>query len=180
MKTSLKIFALGLVLAGFGVNANAQVNATGTSNAKILKPITISVGSALEFGSMAEKTAGDGGTCTVSTSGGRSSSTLNLAVLTGATPSAGAFTVTGEPEYTYAVTLPSTITITKVSSTETMTVGTLLAKCGAGGTDSHTATGTLAAGTGTQTFTVGGTLTVTGSQAQGAYTGTYQVTVAYN
>jgi hypothetical protein len=122
--------------------------------------------------------AGTGGTCVVSTAGVRSAT--SGVTLSAMAPlfSLATYTVTGEPTYTYAITLPATITVTKAVTLETMTIGTLLAKS-TSGVESHTATGTLAAG-GTEAFTVGGTLTVIAAQVPGVYAGTFDVTVAYN
>ena len=176
MKTSIKLFALGMILMGFGVNANAQVTETTDAKARILTVLTIAETQYLEFGSMGVL-AGTGGTCVVTTGGVRSATSGVTLSTMGATASAAAFHVTGEPTYTYAIQLPSTITITRVGSTETMTVGNLLAKSTLG-TDSHTATGVLTSGA--DNFTVGGTLAVAAGQKEGAYAGTFDVTVVYN
>jgi len=87
------------------------------------------------------------------------------------TPSGPAtFTVTGDPNVTYAITLPSSITINGPGGA-TLTVSSV--------TSAPNATGLLD-GSGQQTLAVAGTLNVAGNQQDGAYTGTFNVTVAYN
>jgi hypothetical protein len=78
---------------------------------------------------------------------------------------------------TYALTLPLTITVTRGSGTETMSIGTLLARFNGAGADAVTST---LSGTGTDSFTVGGTLAVAAGQVAGVYAGIFNVTVAYN
>jgi hypothetical protein len=177
MKKYLFILTAIFILASYSTKVKAQVTENTAAGAKILTALSIAEVSPMHFGTMGVLT-GTGGTCLVTTAGVRSATggvTLSaLAPLM----SLASYTVTGEASYTYAITLPSTITVTKVSGTETMTIGTLLAKS-TSGTESHTATGTLAAG-GTESFTVGGILTVTAGQAAGVYAGTFDVTVAYN
>jgi len=86
------------------------------------------------------------------------------------TVTAASFTVTGQGAYTYAITLPATVTLT--SGVNTMTATTF--------TSTPSATGALTAGT--QTLNVGATLNVAAAQAAGTYvSGTpFSVTVNYN
>jgi hypothetical protein len=93
---------------------------------------------------------------------------VTLPAVTG-TVSAAEFTVTGANATTYAITLPSSTTIT--SSSNTMTLDTYLTNIGT--------TGTLS-GSGTQSFYVGSTLHVAAAQPAGSYTGSFSVTVNYN
>jgi hypothetical protein len=80
------------------------------------------------------------------------------------------FSVTGQPNNTYAITLPSgSITIT--DGANSMGVDTF--------TSSPSGTGTLD-GSGAQTLYVGATLHVGASQATGIYSGSFSVTVTYN
>lgn len=58
-----------------------------------------------------------------------------------------------------------------------MTIVSILARTASAGADGLT--GTLSAA-GTDNFTVGGTLEVAAGQTTGLYTGTFDVTVAYN
>jgi hypothetical protein len=90
---------------------------------------------------------------------------------TGMTPAT--FSVGGEPNATYAITLPgdSDVTIDDAGAGDAMAITAF--------TSSPSGTGTLN-GSGAQTLYVGGTLNVGAAQLAGAYTGTFEVTVTYN
>ncbi len=139
--------------------ANATISVTATLGA----PISISNTTSLEFGRLVP--TGTAGTVTVTPAGARSA--INVDLLGGTVGAAG-FSVTGEGSQAYAITLPSSATLT--SGGNTMTVDTF----------AHDAGGSPALSSGSDSFNVGATLQVGGSQAAGAYSGTYAVTVNYN
>jgi len=156
----------------------AQVTESTTAGAKILTALSVVEVLPMHFGTMGVL-AGTGGTCVVSTAGDRTATSgVTLSALAPLFTVA-TYTVTGEPLFTYAITLPADITVTHTNNTNTMSIDALLAKS-TSGTESHTATGTLVTGTGTESFTVGGTLNVTAAQLAGIYSGTFNVIVAYN
>ena len=159
-------------LAGLGALALDSAPAlaasdTGTANATIIAPITISANLTLEYGQIV--TGSSASVVRISTAGARSLVSGD-ASLSGGTFRAGTFDITGEPSATYAITLPGSAA-TLTSGGNTMTVDTWVSSVGA--------TGTLSGG-GLETFTVGADLNVGATQASGAYTGTYSVTVDYN
>lgn len=178
MKKLIMICAAIVMVAGLSTTVVAQVTENTAAGAKILTALSIVEDLPMHFGTMGVL-AGTGGTCVVTTGGVRSATAGVTLSAMAPLFSLATYTVTGEPLYTYAITLPTTITVTKAVTLETMTIGTLLAKS-TSGTESHTATGTLITGAGTESFTVGGTLTVAAAQVPGAYAGTFDVTVAYN
>ncbi len=160
-----------MVLATQRVNAEgpASASASASANATIITPIAIAQVADLNFGNIVAGTAT--GTVTVDTGGNRTSSTgITLPNATLGTVNAAEFTVTGLADATYAITLPGSIDISTTGG-ETMTV--------TGFTSNPSGTGTLAAN-GEQTLSVGATLNVGENQAAGDYTGTFNVTVAYN
>ena len=129
-------------------------------------PLSISKNTDMNFGTIA---ASSGGTVVLSVSGSRTASGgVILPSFTG-TVSAAQFTVTGDSNRTYAITLPTTDLILSAGSA-TMTVNIF----------TSTATGILTAGT--ETVRVGATLNVVASQAAGSYTNAtgFDVTVNYN
>ena len=178
-KVSIGLFSVIVMTVGFTASAMAQAAENSTVGVKILTTLSISETLPMHFGTLGVQDE-TGGTCVVTTNGVRSAtggvSLSSLAPLY----SLATYTVTGEPLYTYAITLPETITVTNTTNlSTTMKISSLLAKS-TSGTESNTATGTLKEGVGTESFTVGGTLIVGAGQLAGEYTGTFDVTVVYN
>ena len=170
-KRKLLAALMTTVIAGFGgyaLNASADT-ATGTANATILTPLSITSGAAMNFGSIAPSLAG--GSVVLSNAG--AITPVAGFVFSGAT-SAGVFSVLGSGTLTYAITLPANGVVT------------LTDQLGNGGTamavnvfnSNPSGTGALTAGA--QTLNVGATLVVGGSQIASDYSGTYDVIVNYN
>lgn len=120
----------------------------------------------LSFGQIV--TGVSSGTVVITPSGSRSA-TGGAMLGNGAAASVASFTVSGEPLATFAVTLPSSITISNGS--QTMTIDAF--------TSTPSGTGTLDA-SGSETLTLGATLQLGASQASGAYAGSFSVRVDYN
>lgn len=129
--------------------------------------IAISNTQALAFGKFV---AGSGGAVIVSAAGVRSASGGVVLVPSGA-GAVARFVVSGNPNVTYAITLPADGVVSLASGANTMTLNTF--------TSSPGGTGTLS-GAGTQTLSVGATLAVGSNQAVGSYSGSFDVTVIYN
>ena len=122
----------------------------------------------LGFGRFA---AGTGGSITMSPSGARSASG-GVVLISSAVGSAAQFTVSGDPDLTYSISLPPNGTANlKTSSGQSMALSNF--------TSNPSGIGQLSA-TGKQTVSVGATLNVGAQQAPGAYTGVFDVTVDYN
>lgn len=130
-------------------------------------PVAVDNTQVLAFGRFA---AGSGGTITVGPSGARSAGGGVVLVSSGA-GTAAQFSVSGDANATYAISLPADGAVSLASGANSMAVNTF--------TSSPSPTGTLSAG-GTQTLSVGATLTVGGNQPVGTYSGTFDVTVNYN
>jgi hypothetical protein len=159
-----------MIMIAATTGAMAQESATASSSATIVAPIGIEKSADMNFGNVATN---DAGGTVVLTTGGSTSKTggVTLPANTG-TVTAAAFDVTGESDYTYTITLPSTaITLQDDAGTPNeMTVGTFVS-------DPLT-TGALVSGA--QTVNVGATLNVDGSQEPGVYTNTSDLTVTVN
>jgi hypothetical protein len=164
------LLALAIIVLGFAATSFAQVTATASTTATIITPIAIEKDVDMNFGNIAVSPT-LGGTVVLPTSGARTKTGgVTLPVVTG-TVSAASFTVTGEGNSTYSITLPSSAIILTGPS-GTMTVENFVS------TPSNT--GTLSSGT--QEVKVGATLNVSAAQAAGTYTnesGLF-VTVNYN
>jgi hypothetical protein len=162
--TATLVVSLGLLSAG---TANASGTAAAPVAAEIVSAISISNNIDLEFGQIVSSAAI--GTVTMSTASVRSSSG-GVTLGNGDAPNASSFAVTGAPSNTYAITLPTSITLTAAAGAP-MTVDTFVSD--------PAVTGTLSAA-GAQTLLVGATLHVGVSQVSNVYSGTFNVTVAYN
>ena len=164
-----------IVMIAFTTNAVAQSTATttATTSARVITPITITKSVDMNFGNLVATVAG--GAIVLPTSGAR---TGDAAILAGATQKGNvapaSFTVTGETDFTYAITLPpASFNVSNGDTTPaTMTVGTFVS--------TPSSTGTLASGT--QTLIVGATITLAANQKAGAYTNAsgLAITVNYN
>ncbi|MDB5222618.1 MAG: YapH protein [Chitinophagaceae bacterium] len=164
----LTFAALGLL--AFASNSNAQSTATATATASVIAPISISKNADMSFGNIAVQ-SGSGGTVILAPAGTRTSTSGVTLPSTTGTVTAAAFTVTGSGSLTYAITLPSSVTLTHSLGVQTMAASSF--------TSNPSATGALSSGT--QDIAVGATLTVAAGQLAGVYTsGNFNVTVNYN
>lgn len=160
-----------VIACGMTQSANAQSSATASASATIVTPITITKTVDMNFGNAAVQ-ASTGGTVVLAPASTRTATSgVTLPAVTG-TVAAASFDIAGQANYTYAITLPTSISIND-GGTNTMTVNSFIS--------SPSATGQLSA-TGTQTLTVGATLNVGAGQAAGTYTSgsPFTVTVNYN
>jgi hypothetical protein len=159
-----------IVMIAVTTGVMAQETATASSSATIVAPIGIAQSADMNFGNVATNDAG--GTVVLTTAGATSiTGGVTLPANTG-TVTAAAFDVTGEADYTYTITLPSSaITLEDSAGTpNTMTVGTFVSN--------PLTTGALTSGA--QTVNVGATLNVTGGQVAGVYTNDTGLTVTVN
>lgn len=171
MKRINKIVTLVFLLfLGFSGSSFGQVTADASVSVNIVTPIAIVKAADMNFGNVAVS-ASVAGTVVLPPSGPRTTGGAGGVTLPAniGTVSAASFTVSGQANYSYAITLPSSVSIT--DGTHTMTVNTF--------TSSPATTGTLSAG-GSQTLTVGATLNVTAGQAAGTYTNATGVSVTVN
>jgi hypothetical protein len=163
--------ALAALLAPHSAQAQSA-QATGFSQANVVTPGSIVPLTALRFGqilipatagTMAINNAG-----TVTSTGGVTTAMAITQYGTGRGP--GAFELTGSPNRQCDVTLPASITIS--NGTQTMTVNAFNANVNGGGKIKLDATGHAQ-------LDIGATLNVAANQAVGAYTGSYNITVAF-
>lgn len=170
MKTILKLIGSALLLTGFMISADAQSTATASTTAVLVTPISIAKTTDMHFGTVAA--SGTAGTVALDYANGRVA-TGGASLPAGSTlQKTGVFTVTGEGNSTFAITIPAApITLTG-SVTGTMTVDNFLDDLGA--------TGTLVGGT--KIINVKATLNVAAGQPAGVYTNAAGlfVTVNYN
>jgi hypothetical protein len=169
MKTKNAAFATLALVAGLScTDAALAATASGSASAEIVSAIAISSTATLNFGQIAP--SGTAGTVSISTAGVRSSAggvTLGNQV----TVAAATFAVTGAPNNVYTIVLPADGVVTLASGgSPAMAVDDFVSD--------PTSPGTLNGG-GSETVRVGATLSVGVNQPNGNYSGTFNVTVAY-
>ena len=179
-KMSKLALAIGALVMAGGVMA---ADATAPIKAEVIAPIAITKVTDLSFGNLA---AGNG-VVTVATDSARGATggTIGL-VMTGSTPTAAKFNVTGQGTQTFGiVTTASSTELTSVEAGSSPMPFTLITEsiAGADATATNKTVGTSATGTmlaGAATIYAGGALTVAAAQTPGSYTGTVSVSVEYN
>ncbi len=165
----------GLATSFFYVYATANPSVPtsgqiGSVTATVKKSLSIGKVSDLRFGSMFKPSSGSYVATISGVTGALSASPTSAAgnLLTSAT-GAATYTIAGEPNATFSLSYPSTMTMTAGGSSLTATLS------------SATTTGTKTMPvTGTMPLVIGGSITVGSAQAYGAYSGSFSVTVAYN
>jgi hypothetical protein len=165
--------ASGALLAAVATPAAAQsASASASATTTILQPLTISKSSDLGFGTIVKPTTTTVSTVTVSTAGSRTVTGGTAVAANTAGVSAAVFVVNGEGGRTFSITVPASFNMTSGANSLAVTT-----------TKSTGATGTLSGSLGSQgslSLAVGGSFKLSRTTPSGAYSGTFQVTVAYN
>ena len=160
------LFLIAIIVLGFSGVSFGQVKAIATASANIITPISITKDVDMKFGNVA--VIATAGTLVLSPTGGRTATGGVTIPATTGIVSAASFTVNGQADYTYAITLPSTHTI-KFGALSMIVDGfnTPALKVLTGGSE---------------IILVGATLHVGASQATGLYVSEtpFDVTVNYN
>ena len=172
MKTTiLKFFTLSAAIFAFSTISFGQDTSTGTANAgaNIITPISIVKVTDINFGDLVPST--EESVTVVMNQSGVITSAAQYYLSTG-TRTAASFTISGEADHTYKINCPTTIALAGPGDDMTLTFNSSLASLAIDGTP-LTLTG------GTQTLNLGGSLALAKNQTAGAYTGTFNVTVAY-
>lgn len=158
------ILALAAVLATDAADAATRA---ANGRARTVKPIGIANTRALDFGTLIRGTTA--GTATVNATTDARTRTGGV-IAAGGTPSAARFTVTGTPTIIARITIGAAPVLTRVSGTETMTVSNMTL---------NGARNRRFPASGALDVRVGGRLNVRANQRDGAYLGTFTVTVDY-
>ncbi|MFN8240599.1 MAG: DUF4402 domain-containing protein [Bacteroidales bacterium] len=182
MKKVLVLFVAVIMMAGFSSKVNAQTNTSAsestTVGAQLIVPMSISEDAPMHFGTIVLRSSAAGTVVLPSNSTTRSFTGSCEASTVNPQPTNAAYHVTGTMNETYALTLPTTITVTEtVGGVATMNITNWTARFLGAAADALTST--LSAN-GTDSFTVGATLNVNASQIGGIYAGSFEVSVDYN
>ncbi len=159
---------VGAAILVAGGQALAQTSQSAGGSITVMQPVlVVDKNTDLSFGTVFRPTSGSG-TIQIDANNGNVS-TSNLSQASGSTPSRANFTVTGQPNANINVTFPSNINLTRQGGAETLPV-----------TLQSSMTGGQIGGGGTVQFNIGGQVTLQSSTVAGAYSTTFNVTVAYN
>lgn len=164
-------FSAMLCMAAGSAYGQGQTDAdNAAASATVISPIEIAKNTDLNFGNIA--VGATNGTVEYQTSGTRVPQGGITLPATSGSPSLATFTVTGQGNYTFAITLPTTAHTIQSPGNNTMTVTAF--------TSDPPTTGTLVSGT--KVVTVGATLNATANQPVGVYSSVnpFEVKVEYN
>lgn len=145
--------------AAYAASASAQASAI------VIAPVAITRTANLEFSAPRPRA-----TSVVIQSTGGLSGNMSGASSTATESTPASFTVSGDGNTTYAVTVPSPIVVTQTGGAQTITVAAEVASKHANGLFP----------TSTENVLVGGTLMASLSPAQGSYAGSFSVVIEYN
>ena len=151
--------------------AFAQYTASGTvtSSAVLVRTLSVSSTTALDFGTFAPgATAGS----VVMSAAGVRTATGGVTLVSTSQGSSSTISLSGTPSTTYSVTLPTSVTLTAQTGNATMTLNSFT-------TNLTSLQGTLNS-SGIGAFNIGGTLGVSASQPISTYSGSFTVTLSYN
>jgi hypothetical protein len=115
----LKITAVGLLIYGLLPSNAMATSSTGQANALVITPLTIAPTQPLNFGGFVGGTAG---TITINFSLSPLSTTGGIQTLAPSSASGGVFSVTGEPNSIYFVSLDPSVTLSNSIDTMTATL----------------------------------------------------------
>lgn len=180
--------------------AQSSANANATADATVVKPIRIVWNQPLAFGNLTTPTVAatsmmdvNGVNITNASYYAKNPTNTNCNSISignnlyggDGSPGPAVFTVTGQKNFTFAVTLPTGATPVPIHlANNTQVASDLLLDnltCCVGGNGGVPGlTGTLSNGVGYQFFAVGGTLHIPASTPSGWYQGTFNVGVMYN
>ena len=175
MRSFLKGLLITAAFAGLAGEAWAQASATQstTGTGTILQPLTLTKNTDLAFGTIVRASSGSNTVVVNETTGARTLTGGGNSALVTSTTSRATYTVNGEGAQTFSITVPASFNMTRSGGSETLAV-TLVSTAASG-----TLSGSLGSA-GSATFGVGGSFPLDNTAVAGSYSGTFNVTVAYN
>lgn len=163
-KTFIKALAVaGVSILAFDASAANAATATATAKASIVKAITLSKATDLDYGTIVTGTTQS----TVAMAPTSSATvTCGSGLVCAGAPTAASFTVTGTVGQFVTISVPATVNLTSGTNTMSSSLAASTSKL------------TLSNSSG-DTFYVGGTLNVAPNQPEGVYSTTFTATVNY-
>ncbi len=165
--------ALAVLLISPSAFAQSTATATATGSTTIVRPIAITKNVDLSFGRIVRPASGTG-TVTIANSADVVSAGSGAVALSGVTTTRAKFTLDGEGGQAVSISIPTSFDMALSSDATKKIIVTLSPDLA-----SSIALSNALGSSGTQALYVGGNFSLPASQANGAYTGTFDVTVAY-
>ena len=174
MNRLMKIALCAAAASAVAAPALAQSSSTQStsSSTRIIQPLTLAKNTDLAFGSVVKPSSSTNTVGVDAASGARALSGGGDAALAPSSAGRATYAVSGEGGQTFSISTPATFDMLRQGGTDTITVN--LAPSATSGTIS----GSLGSA-GTASFGIGGSFAVAPSTASGAYTGSFDATVAY-
>lgn len=164
---------IGLAAGSSAAFAQSSATATATGSTTIVQPLTLTKNVDLSFGRIVKPSTGSGTVAIANTADAVTAGSGAIA-LSGITTTRAKFTIDGEGGQVATVSVPTSFDLAlSTDATKKITI-TLAPDLGA----TTTLSNALGAA-GTQTLYVGGNFALPSTQVTGAYSGTFDVTVAY-
>ena len=171
MKHGLATFFAFLFLCATPAFAQSSASASASGTTQIIRPIAIAKDADLAFGTIIRPTSGTG---SIAIANSADSVTAGSGAASGGgTVSRAKFSITGEGGQTVSISVPASFDLSGPSAS-TLTV-TLDGDLGASTTLSNSL-----GSEGSASLNVGGSFSLPSTQTLGAYSGSFQVDVAYN
>lgn len=172
MKTvfAAAVFTTAAMFGSTTASAQSTANATATGSVTIVQPLTITKDADMAFGRIVRPSTGTG-TVSLANTSDAVSATAGAVALTGITTSRAKFTINGEGAQAVTLTVPASFDMLNGTDSLTVTLSPDL-------TSPVTLSGTLGAA-GSASLNVGGSFSLPSTTPTGVYSGTFQVTVAY-
>lgn len=168
-----------------GARPADAATATATINAKISRPVQLTGGGTISFGSiLTPSTSTYSGTFTIAAAASQTGTYCASGFTCSGTPAAATFNVQGTNKTNIGINIPLTVTLTLQNYTGTGTIPTLAVTtanslAANNGTGSYTIQLSNSGAPG-QDFYIGGALTVDQATIDGTYAGTFTITADYN
>ena len=172
MNRSTQITLGAAALAALATPALAQATNTASASGTttIVQAITVAKDTDLAFGKVSRPLSGANTIIIDAATGARAKTGAGDAALLSSTSGRATYTVSGEASTAYSIGLPSsTFQMTKSGGATPLTVSLV-----------RSATSSSLSSGGTDAFGVGGSFVIASTTETGAYTGSFDVTVAYN
>lgn len=173
MRFAVIVAVMASAVATPSLAAGASAGQNASTSVAVVQPITLDKASDLAFGSIAKPSAGANTVAVDETSGERTLSGGGDAALAASIVSRALYTVRGEGGQAFSISVPATFNMVRSGGEETLQA--VLASTATEGTLS----GSIGA-EGSASFGVGGRITISKATASGAYSGSFEVSVAYD